>query len=141
MKTILDFLMENGDFLCYIGNLEVSFTPHFGCITMCVNGKKSHNIEAENPYGFQDIIQDILYEKYKTEIRFCEECGKPYDKGFVAGDGDWYCCEDCFEDAMNKTYGKDKWRGTEEEGCNGGYYESFDGNEWEDTGVFYTEWN
>ena len=43
---------------------------------------------------------------------------------------------------MNKAYGKGKWRGTDEEGYYGGFYEYLqDDGEWEDTGVFYTEWN
>ena len=43
---------------------------------------------------------------------------------------------------MNTTYGKGKWRPSEEEGENGGFYEfqACDGF-WEDTGIFYTEWN
>ena len=141
MKTILDFLMENGEYANAIGNIDVTWTPNFGYITMCVNETDSYEIEAENPFEFQNQIQDILYDKYKTEVRFCEECGKPFDRGFMADDGGWYSCEDCFESAMDKCYGKEKWRPTDTEGSYGGYYEALDGDEWEDTSIFYTEWN
>ena len=142
IKTIIDYLMENGIFKDCIGTLDVSLRPRFGYVEMCVNEETSYDIEAESTLEFQNIIQDILDKKHKTEVRFCEECGKPYDRGFMAGDGDWYCCEDCFEDSMNKIYGKDNWRSTDEEGYYGGYYESLqDDGAWEDTGVFYTEWN
>ena len=90
-------------------------------------------------YEVENAIAEIL-EDQKIEIRFCEECGKPFDAGFIAGDGDWYCCEECFDDAMNTTYGEGKWRPTKDEGEYGGYYESFDGDEWVDTSIFYTEW-
>jgi hypothetical protein len=85
-------------------------------------------------------LQDML-DEFGLEIRFCEECGKPYDAGFIAGDGDWYCCHECFESIMDRDYGKGKWRATDEEGDRGGFYEYLDGDEWEDTGIFYTEWN
>ena len=87
-------------------------------------------------------LQDYLESKYGLEIRFCEVCGKPYDKGYMVDGGFWYCCEDCFEAAMDNDYGKGKWRASEEEGADGGWYEYLnDEDEWEDTGIFYTEWN
>ena len=94
--------------------------------------KEDDNVEYE--------IQEVL-EENKIEIRFCEECGKPFDAGFVADGCFWYCCEDCFECAMNESYGKGRWRGTEQEGEYGGFYECLrDNGEWEDTSIFYTEW-
>ena len=141
MKSIVNYLKENGPFKGYIGKHEVMLEIIPDCIIMTVDEEK-YNIDISNEWVAQSTIQDMLYEFDKTEVRFCEECGKPYDCGFMAGDGDWYCCEDCFEDAMNKAYGKGKWRGTEEEGYYGGFYEYLqDDGEWEDTGVFYTEWN
>jgi hypothetical protein len=62
-------------------------------------------------------------------------------KGFMVDGGTWYCCTDCFEQTMNNDYGINNWRSTEEEGIYGGYYEHLNNdNEWEDTGIFYTEW-
>ena len=84
-------------------------------------------------------IAEIL-EGHHIEIRFCDECGKPFDAGYIAGDGDWYCCEECFEGSMDATYGKDKWRPSEDEGEHGGWYEALDEDEWTDTSIFYTEW-
>lgn len=141
MKTIINFLENNGEIKVDIGALALSFNPCFGYIVMCVNDTVYYEIEVSDVLAAQNQIQDILYDDYQTEIRFCEECGKPYDKGFMAGDGDWYCCEECFDSVMNETYGKGKWRPTDEEGSEGGYYEYFDYDEWEDTGIFYTEWN
>lgn len=143
MKTLLDFLRENnGQYICYIGRHHITFD-------LCNDGL-SMDVDRENykinltcaKWGLQDSVQDILYNLDKTEIRFCEECGRPYDCGFIAGDGEWYCCEPCFDAVMDRDYGKGKWRDTEEEGCYGGFYEFLDDSgEWDDTGIYYTEWN
>jgi hypothetical protein len=101
----------------------------------------THRVSETEIYGAEEFIEDVL-SAHKIEVRFCEECGKPYDAGYIAGDGDWYCCEDCFEGVMNRDYGEGKWRGTDEEGYYGGYYEHLeDDGEWEDTGIYWTEWN
>lgn len=84
-------------------------------------------------------IMDIL-EEQGISIRICEECGIPMDEGFMVDDGSFYSCESCFESAMDKTYGKGNWRGTDEEGEWGGYYEYLDVDIWEDTGIFWTQW-
>ena len=142
IKTLATYLKENGAFTGDIGKHEISLELLFDYIVLCVDGEEYYKVDIIDKFGVQQEIQDILYDTYETEVRFCEECGKPYDKGYIAGDGDWYCCEDCFEKAMDECYGKCKWRGTDEEGCNGGYYEALqDDDEWEDTGIFYTEWN
>ena len=142
IKSVVDYLTENGNFVDCIGVHEVLFELYISTITMTVDGKMKYYFYADDKFGAQIEIQDTLYNYHKTEIRFCEECGKPYDRGYMAGDGYWYCCEDCFDDSMNKSYGKGKWRGTDEEGYYGGYYEALqDDGEWEDTGIFYTEWN
>lgn len=88
----------------------------------------------------ENIITETL-EEHNINIRFCEECGKPFDAGYIAGDGDWYCCEDCFVDAMNKNCGTGKWRPTNNEGQYGGFYEALEEDGWIDTGIYYTEWN
>lgn len=141
MKTILDYLADNGETTVIIGVHKIRFEPCFGSITVHVDGAKQYDIGVDEAEIAQNEIQEILYENHQTEIRFCEECGKPIDEGFMAGDGDWYCCDDCFENAMNETYGKGKWRATKAEGPSGGYYVCFDGKEWEDTGIFWTSWN
>lgn len=142
VKNIVDYLENNGALKTYIGIYNVSFELLFDYIVMVIDKDNHYKIDINDKFDAQQEIQDILYDTYKTEVRFCEECGKPYDMGFMAGDGDWYCCEDCFEESMDKCYGEGKWRGTDEEGCNGGFYESLqDNGEWEDTGIFWTEWN
>ena len=137
IKTIVDYL-NKGKFNSVIGNCNITLEIQGDKIKMICDGKE-YIIDAFTTSEYE--IRDILETIHKTEIRFCEECGKPYDKGFIAGDGDWYCCEDCFEDVMNRDYGQGKWRATDEEGRYGGFYEHLDENEWIDTGIYYTEWN
>ena len=140
MKTVLDYLKEHREY-------EHNFMGRyfmlklFGESVLLIKDNKDEYAIDINQEGreIELAIQDIL-ELDKIEIRFCEECGMPFDAGFMADDGSWYSCEGCFETAMNKCYGKGKWRPSEYEGEYGGWYESFDGNEWVDTSVFYTEW-
>ncbi len=139
MKTIIDYLKEHGKYehdaksrafeLILKGNqILLNYLDGWAVIKTDLEG-----------YVVENSIAEILEER-NIEIRFCEECGKPFDAGFIAGDGDWYCCEGCFDGAMDTTYGKGKWRPSEEEGDNGGWYEALDGDEWVDTSVYYTEW-
>lgn len=134
MKTIKDYLEKNGSFVEYIGGKDFGFALVGGYIIVEVDNGDVYELKTESE------IQITLYDNYGIEIRFCEECGIPFDAGFMMDGGFWYSCEECFEEAMNKKYGKGKWRPTSEEGYYGGFYEYFDGNEWEDTGIFYTEW-
>lgn len=139
MKTIVDYLKEHGKY-------EHDFEGR--AFELILKGNQILLNHAEGwaviktdleDYEIENAIEEIL-EDHKIQIRFCEECGKPFDAGFIAGDGDWYCCEDCFDGAMDQTYGKGKWRPSDNEGENGGWYEVFNEDEWEDTGIFYTEW-
>jgi hypothetical protein len=75
------------------------------------------------------------------EERYCETCGENMTSGYTAGNGEWYCCADCFERTMNADYGVGKWRTAICQGEYGGYYEYLNKDgEWEDTGIYYTEW-
>jgi hypothetical protein len=139
MKTVVDYLKEHGKY-------EHNFEGR--AFELILKGNQillNHNegwavIKTDlDDYEIENAIAEIL-EDHNIEIRFCEECGKPFDAGFIAGDGDWYSCEECFDAAMDTTYGKGKWRPSEEEGDNGGWYEALDGDEWVDTSVYYTEW-
>ena len=139
MKTVVDYLKEHGKYEHDVMGRAFELILKGNQILLnYLDGWAVINAEQEG-YIVENSIAEIL-EDHKIEIRFCEECGKPFDAGFIAGDGDWYCCGGCFDDAMDKTYGEGKWRPTDEEGEYGGFYESFDGNVWEDTGIFYTEW-
>lgn len=139
MKTVVDYLKEHGKY-------EHDFEGR--AFELILKGNQILLNHAEGwaviktdleDYEIENAIEEIL-EDHKIQIRFCEECGKPFDAGFIAGDGDWYCCEDCFDGAMDQTYGKGKWRPSESEGENGGWYEALDEDEWVDTSVYYTEW-
>ena len=140
MKTVVDYLKEHGkyehdfqgrDFVLELTDKDIKLRCKDDIYSM---------LPEQTGYEIEMMIQTVLEEDHEIEIRFCEECGKPFDAGFIAGDGDWYCCEECFDDAMNTTYGEGKWRPTKDEGEYGGYYESFDGDEWVDTSIYYTEW-
>lgn len=137
MKTIVDYLIEHKEYEHDFKGREFKLELLGPNIILTHNGKQ-YLVEQSDDSEY--IIQEIL-EDNKIEIRFCEECGKPFDAGFVADGGFWYCCEDCFDGAMDESYGKGKWRGTEEEGDYGGFYEYLnDDGEWEDTSIYYTEW-
>lgn len=139
MKTVIEYLKEHGkyehDFEGRAFELELKEDK----ILLGCKGKWMVINAEQEGYIIEDEITEFLEDNH-IEIRFCEECGKPFDAGFIAGDGDWYCCEECFDGAMDTTYGKGKWRPSEEEGENGGWYESLDGDEWVDTSIYYTEW-
>lgn len=139
MKTIKDYLEKNGSFKTYLKDREVGFTLCEDYIIVEVDDRVAADIYELKT---EMEIQDMLYDNYDIEVRFCEECGKPFDAGFTAGNGDWYCCEECFELVMDRDYGKGNWRPTNDEGEYGGFYEYLSDYycEWEDTGIFYTEW-
>jgi hypothetical protein len=139
MKTIVDYLKTNKKFEGMIGNATIKLEMHEDLLVMTCN-THIHTCRVLDYSYAEELIEDVLADR-NIEVRFCEECGKPYDAGYIAGDGDWYCCEDCFYGVMNRDYGEGKWRGTDEEGYYGGYYEYLNGDEWEDTGIYYTEWN
>jgi hypothetical protein len=139
MKTVIDYLKAYGSYEHDIMGREFELKLINGILILKYD-ERDWLWTVKEHINPEYLIQKTL-EDNGVEIRFCEECGVPYDAGFIAGDGDWYCCQDCFEDAMDKTYGKGKWRASEEEGEYGGWYEAQqeDGT-WEDTAIFYTEW-
>ena len=89
-----------------------------------------------------DINGYIVYAD-ESEMTFCNYCGKPIIFGMTDDLGDCHVHEECFDNYMNKTYGKGKWKSTEngEEDEYGGYYLFLNNKgEWEGTGIFYTQW-
>ena len=141
MKTIIDYLIENKTYEEDIASHIVKLKLSNKCIVMTVDEDR-YLIKRSGEVSPETEIRAILEDIYGANIRFCDECGIPYDMGFMAGDGEWYCCQSCFEDVLNRDFGKDGWRESEDEGEYGGFYEYLNDNgEWEDTGIFYTEWN
>lgn len=140
MKTVIDYLKKHRQY-------EHNFKGRYFTLELIdediiltrENGQEHIISVNQKGWDIEINIQDIL-ELDGIEIRFCEECGTPFDAGFMANDGGWYSCEECFEDHMDRCYGKGKWRPSEYEGEDGGWYEYLDGDEWEDTSIFYTEW-
>ena len=100
----------------------------------------TYKINADS--GAEDAIMYVLEDEYGIEIRFCKECGIPFDAGYTDEWGWEYFCEDCFDDDYrDRVYGKGRWKCTDHVGEHGGYYAYLnDDGEWEDTGIYYTEW-
>ena len=140
MKTVLDYLKKHGKYEhdCQGRVFELELTDK-DIKLRCNNDVYSIQL-SQTGYEVENIIQTVLEEDHQIDIRFCDECGIPFDAGFMEEGGDWYCCEECFEDGMDKTYGKGKWRPSEYETEWGGWYEYLDGDEWEGTSIFYTVW-
>lgn len=138
MKTVEDYLMQNKVYEESIADHEVKLKLAKKTIVMTVDGDRYLIKRFDDEISPETEIRDILEDIYGVNIRFCDVCGIPYDMGFMAGDGEWYCCQSCFQSEFEKG----NWRETEEEGEWGGYYEYLNSDgEWKDTGVFYTEWN
>lgn len=139
MATIVDYLKKHVKYEHDVKGRAFELELNDKYIVLKCHNEVYSILLGQTGHEVEMIIQTHL-ENHKIEIRFCEECGKPFDEGFVAEDGDWYCCEDCFDNAMDTTYGKGEWRPTKDEGEYGGYYEYLDEDEWVDTGIYYTEW-
>lgn len=137
MKTVVDYLIKNKRYEHDVmdRNFELQL---WGANILLTHDGNTYLIEQSTQT--ENIIQEILEEK-GIEIRFCVECGIPFDAGFMEDGWYWYSCENCFETAMDNRYGKGKWRTLEDKVYDGGYYEyqQVDGT-WENTGIFYTEW-
>lgn len=139
MKGVVDYLKENKIYKHDAIGRDFELELDGKVVTLKYHGHE-FLIAAKSNRHVEDEIQFILEDNFKIEIRFCRACGKPFDSG-MTDLWDFYSCEECFEGLMNKECGEGKWRCTEDEGENGGFYERLlsDGT-WEDTGVFYTEW-
>lgn len=93
-----------------------------------------------------DDLQNKCEDLLQLDIRFCDCCNKPINKGFTDDYADFYNCKKCFPKEMDKHYGINNWRSykNEYDECNshGGMYEYFDTklNTWEDEPSYYTEW-
>ncbi len=139
MKTVVDYLKENKQYIHDVMDAYFELELIEDEIKLKYDGKE-WLIDTQIGVHAEEDIEYIL-EQHGIEIRFCETCGSPIDQGFTTDESGWYCCEDCFEKTMDEDYGKGKWRASEDEGIDGGFYERQDEDgEWEDTGIYYTEW-
>ena len=90
------------------------------------------------------VVDGFEYYLKEDEIRYCTHCGKPVSYGMTDDYGDIWVHEDCFEEYMDKTYGKGNWKPTEdgEEDGNGGFnlVRKDENSEWYGSGIYYTEW-
>lgn len=71
-------------------------------------------------------------------VRRCKWCGKLVHDGMMNMEG-FYAHEDCFKPYMNEVYGPDGWRSSEDELEDCGFYAVKEGEDWVDTGIFYTD--
>ena len=138
--SVVDYLKTHGKYIHDVAGRAFELVLEGANLRLKVNGDE--RLLQAYPVGLdvEGCVMDML-EEHGIDIRFCEECGKPMDEGFMADGGGFYSCEDCFNTAMDQLYGKGKWRCANEEGEYGGYYEHLDedGN-WQDTGIFWTQW-
>lgn len=140
MKTIVDYLKQHKQFTGEVGGYKLKLELICKDIIMEIQGVMWCKVDAYR-IDICEVLQFLFENFTEMEIRFCEECGKPYDRGFTAENGDWYCCEECFESTMDRDYGRGNWRAAKEEGAYGGWYETLRDGRWEDTGIYWTDWN
>ena len=143
MEPIMSYLKKKQKYKHGLQSLfELELCENGAVVVRCEDGM-AILYDSPNFNPMEMRIRDFL-ESRGIEIRFCEECGKPMTRGYTTDCGDWYCCEECFEDVMNHLHGPENWRDTDEEGEQGGFYQCLDGGdcgEWIDTGIFWTDWN
>ena len=140
MKTIVDYLKQHKQFTGEIGGYKLKLKLENLNIIMEVEDMIYCKVNV-NRSDVCETLQYLFESITEMEIRFCEKCGKPYDRGFTAEYVDWYCCEECFESTMDRDYGRGNWRAAKEEGVYGGWYETLRDGRWEDTGIYWTELN
>lgn len=128
-KSLFEFLQTQGTKYEY---LDSYFSIEDGKIKFEVD---SESIVSDDIWEIIDFAQE-----HGKDFRVCQHCGKPFWGGYTDLT-DFYSCEECFEDEMNECF-PEGWRLNEsgDEGENGGYYDCKNGDEWTDTGIFYTEW-
>ena len=77
-------------------------------------------------------------------MKTCDCCGEEMIGCMTNDSGDFYVCEDCFNDFMDREYGKGKWMALgngEEDGAGGFYITTADVvGGYEATGIYYTEY-
>lgn len=139
MEKLISFLktMPNNKYILRVlGEDEISFTYLNDC-----DGNVLVIIPRESEiFNNMNDMDDWLSSEHDIEIRFCDRCGKPFDVGYTSEETSMYCCEECFDDYMDETYGKDKWKEVDDDFCNGYYMYLDDTNNWDGTGIYWTEW-
>ena len=102
MMSIVNYLNEHQKYEHDVMGRAFMLEMDNNNIVLKVNGDEWL---IESGISAELAIQEIL-EEHNIEIRFCEECGKPMDEGFMIDDGSFYSCEECFESVMDNTYGR-----------------------------------
>lgn len=98
---------------------------------------------AEIIYGEKRNATYKLLEMDCESHRICSECGALISEGFMLDDDTWYCCEDCFNEAMEDGV----FRPSPADECDDeyvnaaeGYYDERVNGQWVPTSIFWTEW-
>lgn len=85
------------------------------------------------------------FDKWEEHTRTCDYCGKNYEQGFCAGNGEAYACEECFEHvekAEHLVSEHDIPEGFEAHPTDeGGCYFYLDNGAYEDSGWYWTTWD
>lgn len=143
-KTLTDFMRELGSKRFKLDYPDGYVEVYNNNSKMYAEGKNNRlNIMARFAFKDQDDLQEKCEDILEFEIRFCEYCGCPMNKGYTDDDADFYNCEECFPKDMNERYGKGNWRTYDNDGdCNymGGYYEYYRDGKWQAEPSYYTEW-
>lgn len=120
-------------------NIKFTILNNNGRLRLVVDGRST---EIENDYDLIDLVEEWCDGH---QIRICDHCGCPMERGYTDDDADFYNCEKCFPKDMNERYGEDYWREMDSEEPNymGGFFEYFnrETREWEAEPSYYTEWN
>lgn len=139
MKNIFDFMKDKKEYEFETGDFTI--VNNNGKLRLVVEGR---SCAIEDNYDLIDTVEEWCNG---LQIRICDYCGRPMDRGYTDDDGDFYNCEECFPKDMNERYGEGNWRAQSKEDygddCNymGGFYEYFRNGEWEPEPSYYTEWN
>lgn len=139
MEKFISFLKtqpNNKYILRVLGEDEISFTylnDGWGNVLVIIPG------ESEIFNNMNDM-DDWLSSEHDIEIRFCDRCHKPFDVGYTSEETNMYCCEECFDDYMDEVYGEGRWKEVDDDFCNGYYMYLDEDNNWNGTGIYWTEW-
>lgn len=140
-KTFWDYINDNGGKV----TVDIIADRDIEIYAIALSEKDSFIVYFDNVIIARN--EDELYDYFERlgiEIRFCDYCGGIFQAGMTNDSGDLYVHDSCFNDYMDKVYGRGKWMelGNGEEDELGGYYivsaDVLGG--YKGTGIYYTEY-
>ena len=97
-------------------------------------------ITGENRHACDECASE--HRIAAPEFRICDGCGDLMVEGYCSEDGRIHLCDGCFKPWMDENC-PDGWRVNEHPDAplwDGGFYDELVGGEWQDTGIYHTEW-